>query len=89
MFTNIDCCDVDSVMHMPIREATWYYKVGFNLNARYAFKNRVPVMGQGKQKGKAAALAVAREKYEFVYNVRHGPLQLVICSPDPAGHGGV
>ena len=46
-------------------------------------------MAIGKQKGKAAALAVQREKYEFVYNARHGPLQIVICTPDPAGHGGV
>ena len=89
MFKNINCVDVDSIMHLVIREGTWYFKIGWNLNARYAFKNQIPVMAIGKQKGKVAALAVQREKYEFVHNARHGPLKLVICTPDPAGHGGI
>ena len=45
-------------------------------------------MGPGLRVGKEAALAVQRAKTEFINGARNGPLQIVICSPDPAGHGG-
>ena len=89
MFDEIDCVDVDSPMHLPIRETTWYYKLGWNLNARESFPNNIPIMAQGKQKGENAALAVKNERISFRKKAREGPLKMVIDSPDPSGHGGL
>ena len=92
MFKNIDLIDPtdnDSIMHLGIREGTWYFKLGRNLNVREYFPNNTPIMMAGYHKGKEAALAVQRAKLEFRRKAREGPLKMVIDSPDPSGHGGM
>ncbi len=84
----LDPTDTDAQMHLVIREGTWYHKIAWKLNAREFFPNNIPIMGPGLRVGKEAALAVQRAKTEFINGARNGPLQIVICSPDPAGHGG-
>ena len=76
-------------MHLPIRETTHYFKIGWSLNAREHFPNNIPIMETGKRKGEAAALAVKNERIIFRGRARNGPLKMVIDSPDSAGHGGL
>ena len=87
-YGHLDPTDCDAIMHLPIREGTWYHKIAWKLNARAYFPNNIPLMGHGIRMGKAAALAVQREKLEFQRGARYGPLQIVICAPDPSGFGG-
>ena len=87
MTTFLDLCDVDPVLHFILHELGSYEKILYHYNSRDSFEGGVPVMSQGKPKGKAASLAIQRAKIDFIENAKE-LLGLIFDCPDPSGFGG-
>ena len=83
----LDLTDVDAVLHQWLRDLGNMEKIIYRFNARDKFPKRTPTMEAGVKMTKEAALAVQLAKLNFREEALE-KLQLILDTPDPAGHGG-